>query len=127
MGLSKQNLSKPKAQKENSPLYESIYAMVRQIPAGQVATYGQIAELVGLYGRARVIGYALFRAAAPESEIPWQRVINAKGMISRSPLRQGSDELQRILLEQEGIVFNDHEQIDLQRYQWHPSPDEDEP
>jgi methylated-DNA-protein-cysteine methyltransferase related protein len=121
------DLSKPKDQKENSPLYETIYAMVRQIPAGQVATYGQIAELVGLYGRARVIGYALFRAAAPESDIPWQRVINAKGMISRSPLRQGSDELQRTLLEQEGIVFNANEQVELQRYQWHPSRNDDEP
>jgi methylated-DNA-protein-cysteine methyltransferase-like protein len=112
-------LSKPKDPKENSPLYETIYAMVRQIPAGQVATYGQIAELVGLYGRARVIGYALFRVA-PESEIPWQRVINAKGMVSKSPLRQGSDELQRILLEQEGIVFDAQERIDLKHYQWNP-------
>ncbi len=112
------DLSKPKDPKENSPLYETIYAMVRQIPAGQVATYGQIADLVGLYGRARVIGYALFRAAAPESEIPWQRVINAKGMVSKSPMREGSDELQRILLEQEGIVFDAQERIDLKKYQW---------
>ena len=119
MGLSKSSLSKPKGQKENSPLYETIYAMVRQIPAGQVATYGQIAELIGLYGRARVIGYALFRVAL-ESEIPWQRVINAKGMVSKSPLRQGSDELQRILLEQEGIVFDAQERIDLKQYQWNP-------
>lgn len=126
MDLSKPNASRPKAtplkaDKENSPLYEAIYAMVRQIPAGQVATYGQIAELIGLYGRARVVGYALFRVA-PESEIPWQRVVNAKGMISKSPLRQGSDEFQRMLLEQEGVVFNAQEQIDLQRYRWrHPS------
>ncbi len=118
--MSKPRLSKPKDPKENSPLYETIYAMVRQIPAGQVATYGQIADLVGLYGRARVIGYALFRAAAPESEIPWQRVINAKGMISQSPMREGSDELQRILLEQEGIVFDAQERIDLKHYQWNP-------
>jgi methylated-DNA-protein-cysteine methyltransferase related protein len=120
MDLSKSDLSKSKDQKENSPLYESIYEMVRQIPAGQVATYGQIAEMVGLYGRARVIGYALFRVT-PESEVPWQRVINAKGMVSRSPLRQGSDELQRILLEQEGIVFDAQERIDLKQYQWSPS------
>jgi methylated-DNA-protein-cysteine methyltransferase related protein len=113
-------LSKPKDAKKNSPLYETIYAMVRQIPVGQVATYGQIAELVGLYGRARVIGYALFRVA-PGSDIPWQRVINAKGMVSQSAFREGSDDLQRILLEQEGVVFDDEDCIDLKRYQWHPN------
>jgi methylated-DNA-protein-cysteine methyltransferase related protein len=115
-------LSKPKDAKKNSPLYETIYAMVRQIPVGQVATYGQIAELVGLYGRARVIGYALFRVA-PGSDIPWQRVINAKGMVSQSAFREGSDDLQRILLEQEGVVFDDEDCIDLKRYQWHPNHD----
>jgi methylated-DNA-protein-cysteine methyltransferase related protein len=115
-------LSKPTDTLKNSPLYEAIYAMVRQIPAGQVATYGQIAELLGLYGRARQIGYALFRVE-PESDVPWQRVINAKGMVSRSPHREGSDELQRILLEQEGVVFDTQDRIDLKRYRWTPSQD----
>jgi methylated-DNA-protein-cysteine methyltransferase related protein len=114
------DLPKPETAKTSSPLYESIYAIVRQIPVGQVATYGQIAELVGLYGRARVIGYALFRVA-PESDIPWQRVINAKGMVSQSPLRQGSDDLQRILLEQEGVAFDTQGKIDLKCYQWNPT------
>ena len=113
-------LSKPTDTSKNSPLYESIYAVVRKIPAGQVATYGQIAELLGLYGRARQIGYALFRVA-PESDVPWQRVINAKGMVSRSPHREGSDELQHILLEQEGVVFDTQDCIDLKRYRWIPS------
>jgi methylated-DNA-protein-cysteine methyltransferase related protein len=116
MGLSKSKDTPP----PSSPLYESIYALVRQIPEGQVATYGQIAELLGLYGRARQIGYALFRVA-PESDVPWQRVVNVKGMVSRSPLRQGSDELQRILLEQEGIVFDAQDCIDLKRYRWIPN------
>jgi methylated-DNA-protein-cysteine methyltransferase related protein len=108
------DLPKPEKAKVRSPLYESIYAIVRQIPVGQVATYGQIAELVGLYGR------ALFRVV-PESDIPWQRVINAKGMVSQSPLRQGSDELQQVLLEQEGIVFDVQGRIDLKCYQWDPA------
>jgi methylated-DNA-protein-cysteine methyltransferase related protein len=114
------DLPKPEKAKVRSPLYESIYAIVRQIPVGKVATYGQIAELVGLSGRARVVGYALFRVA-PGSEIPWQRVINAKGMVSQSPLRQGSDELQEVLLEQEGIVFDDQGRINLKCYQWNPA------
>jgi methylated-DNA-protein-cysteine methyltransferase related protein len=117
------DLSKPTDTSQNSPLYEAIYAVVRQIPAGQVATYGQIAELLGLYGRARQIGYALFRVA-PESDVPWQRVINAKGMVSRSPQREGNDDLQRILLEQEGIVFDAEDRIDLKRYRWCPPPDD---
>jgi methylated-DNA-protein-cysteine methyltransferase related protein len=116
-------LSKSKTAQNNSPLYETIYALVRQIPEGQVATYGQIAELLGLYGRARQIGYALFRVA-PESDVPWQRVINAKGTISRSPFREGSDDLQRILLEQEGVVFDAEDRIDLKRYQWNPTQNE---
>jgi methylated-DNA-protein-cysteine methyltransferase related protein len=116
MGLSKPKDTPPL----NSPLYESIYALVRQIPEGQVATYGQIAELLGLHRRARMIGYALFRVA-PESDVPWQRVVNAKGMVSRSPLRQGSDELQRILLEQEGVLFDAQDCIDLRRFRWTPN------
>jgi methylated-DNA-protein-cysteine methyltransferase-like protein len=111
-------LSKPK-DTSKSPLYEAIYDVVRQIPAGQVATYGQIAELLGLYGRARWVGYALFQVA-PRSDIPWQRVINAKGMVSRSPQREGNDDLQRILLKQEGVVFDAEDRIDLKQYRWHP-------
>ena len=106
-------LSEVKAQ----PLYEAIYSRVRQIPAGQVATYGQIAESLGLPGRARQVGYALFQVA-PDSEIPWHRVVNAQGKISQSPLRHGSDELQRVLLEREGIVFNTQKQIDLTCCRW---------
>lgn len=113
-------LPKPETAKARSPLYESIYALVRQIPVGQVATYGQIAELVGLYGRARVVGYALFRVP-PDSDIPWQRVINAQGMVSQSPLRQGGDDLQRMLLEQEGVTFDAQGRINLQRYRWKPA------
>jgi len=65
--------------------YDQIYAIVRQIPCGQVATYGQVAELANLPGQARLVGYALFRV--PSDEIPWHRVINAKGEVSQSPWR----------------------------------------
>lgn len=105
---------------QSQPLYEVIYERVKQIPSGQVATYGQIAESIGLYGRARQVGYALFQVA-PDSEIPWHRVVNAQGKISRSPIRQGNDDLQRILLEREGIVFDTQERLNLSRYRWNPA------
>jgi len=97
--------------------YDSIYAMVRQIPVGKVATYGQIAELAGLYGKARLVGYALFRVDI-QDDIPWHRVINAKGEISYSFQRQGGDYLQKVLLEEEGIEFTSNSKIDLNRYRW---------
>lgn len=100
-------------------LYEQIYDLVCQIPAGKVATYGQIAELTGFFGHARQVGYALFRIA-PDSPIPWHRVINAQGKISRSPQRQGSDELQQTLLEAEGICFDQTGRLELSRYRWQP-------
>jgi methylated-DNA-protein-cysteine methyltransferase related protein len=100
--------------------YDNIYAIVRQIPQGRVATYGQIADLAQLYGQARLVGYALFRVNDPASEIPWHRVINAKGEISYSSLRLGGDYLQRSLLEDEGIEFSQNGKIDLRRYQWQP-------
>jgi methylated-DNA-protein-cysteine methyltransferase-like protein len=99
--------------------YEAIYAVVRQIPAGKVATYGQIAELANLPGQARLVGYALYRVD-PASDTPWHRVINRKGEISDSPVRQGGDYLQRSRLEQEGIVFSPEGKISLQDYRWDP-------
>ncbi|HIK55372.1 MAG TPA: MGMT family protein [Synechococcales cyanobacterium M55_K2018_004] len=99
--------------------YSAIYDIVRQIPYGKVATYGQVAELANLYGRARLVGYALYRVAV-DSDIPWHRVINARGEVSESPFRNGSDDLQRVLLEAEGIHFNSQGKVDLKRYLWHP-------
>jgi methylated-DNA-protein-cysteine methyltransferase related protein len=99
--------------------YDAIYNVVRQIPAGTVATYGQVAELAGLGGKPRLVGYALYRVP-PQLEIPWHRVINAKGEISYSPLRDGMDHLQKALLEKEGITFNPNGKIDLKRHRWQP-------
>ena len=61
--------------------YETIYAVVRQIPYGKVATYGQIAELAHMPGKPRVVGYALFRVDLGVVDIPWHRVVNFKGEI----------------------------------------------
>lgn len=99
--------------------YPKIYEVVKQIPYGKVATYGQVAELAGLYGKPRVVGYALYHVTQ-NSKIPWHRVINAKGEISRSSLRDGNDDLQQELLQKEGIAFVSGK-IDLAQYRWIPN------
>lgn len=101
--------------------YDKIYAIVRQIPEGKIATYGQVADLANLYGKARLVGYALYRVDISSSDIPWHRVINAKGEISYSTERYGADYLQRTLLELEGIKFNSQGKINLRDYLWQPS------
>lgn len=97
--------------------YLKIWETVKKIPFGRVATYGQIAALAGLGGHARLVGYAL-HAAPDEIEIPWQRVINARGRISL-PREDGRYYLQKTLLEAEGIIFEE-ERIDLKKYRWQP-------
>ncbi len=93
-------------------LYQRIYNIVRQIPSGQVASYGQIAQITGC--TAREVGYAM--AAVHEDDIPWQRVINSQGKIS---LRSGDGaEVQRELLEQEGVRFNAKDKIDFDEFGW---------
>ncbi|MFN4278798.1 MGMT family protein [Thermosynechococcus sp.] len=101
-------------------LRQKIYWLVKQIPVGCVATYGQIAALCGWPRHARYVGYALYQVA-PNSDIPWHRVVNAQGKISYAPHRQGTDELQRWRLEAEGIIFEAGDRINLRRYQWQPS------
>lgn len=100
--------------------YDQIYQVVRQIPKGKVATYGQVAELANLQGQARLVGYALYRVELPSSDVPWHRVINAKGEVSYSTRRQGMDFLQRSLLEAEAIPFSAQGKVNLREYRWHP-------
>ena len=92
-------------------------SVVRHIPYGQVATYGQVAELAGLIGKPRVVGYALYRVTDGD-EIPWHRVVNAKGEVSHSVHRNGNDYLQQSLLADEGIEFNAKGKLDLTKYRW---------
>lgn len=101
--------------------YEKIYAIARQIPPGRVATYGQIAQLAGLPGQARLVGYALYRLDANSFDIPWHRVVNAKGEISYHFRRRGSDYWQRSLLESEGIEFSPQGKINLRKFLWKPA------
>ncbi len=98
--------------------YQRIYDVVERIPRGRVATYGQVAVLAGLPGHARQVGYALHRTP-DERDLPWQRVINARGEVSSraEPMFEG---IQRDLLEAEGIVFDLRGRVDLDRYRWEP-------
>jgi methylated-DNA-protein-cysteine methyltransferase related protein len=95
----------------------AICAVIREIPRGWVATYGQVAARAGLPRRARLVGYVLQRLDQ-ETDVPWHRVVNAKGEVSYSPSRNGGDALQRRLLEQEGIVFDQQGRFDLERVRW---------
>lgn len=102
-----------------------VWDIVRQIPFGKVATYGQIARLINppseidaktyLAFGARWVGTAM--ATCP-ADVPWHRVINAQGKVS---LREGA-ELQKQLLEAEGIVFDNHQKVDLSRFGWEGFP-----
>jgi methylated-DNA-protein-cysteine methyltransferase-like protein len=101
-----------------STSYQRIYAIVRRIPAGRVATYGQVASLAGLAGHARQVGYALH--ALPEaSALPWHRVVNASGGISRRAV-PGGELAQRLLLEREGIRIDARGRVALSRLRWAP-------
>ena len=102
-----------KEKKENS--FEKIYEIVRQIPAGKVATYGQIAALAGNRSWSRVVGFALHVNPDPAG-IPCCRVVNRKGEVSEA-FAFGGGNRQIELLEAEGIPWPDG-RVDLKKYQW---------
>lgn len=95
-------------------VFAEVWALVKRIPRGRVATYGQLSQLIGKKLTPVGIGWAL--RAAPDGTIPWQRVVNASGGISTDPEHPG---LQRAMLESEGVEF-EGETIDLAAYQWKP-------
>lgn len=101
--------------------FERVYGLVRRIPPGSVATYGQIAVMLGSPRGARAVGWAL-RALPAGSGVPWHRVLNARGQISLQPPHH-----QRALLEEEGVPFEEDGRIDLARYGWEgPGHEEEE-
>ncbi|MBN2085573.1 MAG: MGMT family protein [Anaerolineales bacterium] len=97
-----------------SELYEKIYAIIRKIPRGKVATYGQIARLAGMGSHARLVGYSL-HALTSEKRVPWHRVVGAGGKIS---LDGEGYAAQRKILESEGVEFNEKGNIPLARFGW---------
>jgi len=99
------------------PFDRRVWAAVALIPPGRLATYGQIAELIGAWGCARQVGWALRRLSLP-SQIPWHRVVNAQGRIAMSQAREGSDWMQRELLLAEGIPVDPGGRLPLARFRW---------
>ena len=97
--------------------YDRVVKFIRSIPAGKVATYGQIADYAGNRRAAREVAYILHSSSEKE-ELPWHRVINSKGRISMKPGH--GYELQKRLLEDEGIVFDADDQVDLEKFLWQP-------
>lgn len=97
---------------------KKVLDLIRQIPSGRVMTYGQVALCAGFPGHARHVGLALNGLRDEESDVPWQRVINAQGRIST--YKVGTGELQRALLESEGITFDSGGRCDLKHLQWWP-------
>lgn len=99
----------------STDLYLRIYELVKQIPPGQVATYGQIAKMVGRCGP-RQVGYAMSHTPAGMT-IPWHRVINSQGRVSAR--KQGSEDPRQIaLLKNEGVRFSKTGKIDFAEYAW---------
>jgi methylated-DNA-protein-cysteine methyltransferase-like protein len=95
--------------------YEKIYDAVRRIPRGKVATYGQIAKIVGRC-TPRMVGYAM-AALRGRTDVPWQRVINAKGEISTRSRGDGALR-QRRLLEKEGVRFDQRGRVEFKKFRW---------
>lgn len=100
---------------DSSDLYARIYALVRRIPKGRVATYGDIAALAGIPGRARQVGYAL-HSLPSGTGVPWHRVVNHAGRISLPP--EGGGLEQRFRLVAEGVRVEQGGRIRLERHRW---------
>lgn len=108
----------PPAGTANGKGWMPVYRVVRRIPVGRVATYGQVAALAGMPGAARQVGWAL-SALDEDDDVPWHRVINAQGEISPRGTHEAVD-LQRALLESEGVELGHRGRVDLRRYAWEP-------
>ena len=98
--------------------YQRIYQVVKRIPSGRVATYGQVARLAGLPGHARQVGYAL-HALPEKSTVPWHRVVNARGAISLRSM-PGAELVQQQLLQREGVRVGPNGRVRLQQVGWTP-------
>lgn len=100
--------------------FDDVYALVQRIPCGKISTYGRIAAMTPVPRGARGVGWALAGLpAAQAATVPWWRVVNVAGRISNAY----HPELQRELLEAEGVAFDEHGSIDLKRFLWQPDGD----
>ena len=102
--------------------YDRVYSAVRTVPEGRVTTYGDVATVLGSPRVARQVGWALAALRGTETDVPWQRVINAQGRISFKGDHWRAEDQARLLLG-EGIVFDDSGRCELKRYRWDwPTP-----
>ncbi|HEY8080105.1 MAG TPA: MGMT family protein [Labilithrix sp.] len=95
--------------------FERVWKLVKRIPRGRVATYGQLSKMIEKRLTPIGVGWAI--RAAPDESIPWHRVVNARGTVSTDAEHPG---LQRAMLEAEGVAFDDEGRIDLDRFAWKP-------
>jgi len=98
-----------------SPFTLKVKALIRRIPAGKVASYGLVAALAGNPRAARQVAWILHSSPAADN-LPWHRVVNRKGKISLKPF--AGYEIQRQRLQQEGVIFDERDTIDLDRFLW---------
>jgi methylated-DNA-protein-cysteine methyltransferase related protein len=98
--------------------YQRIYEVVRRIPPGRVATYGQVAALAGIAGQARQVGYAL-HALPDGTTVPWHRVVDASGRISARAV-PGAELVQQQLLVREGVRLDAQGRVTLSSVRWAP-------
>lgn len=116
----------PVASPQRSPapgfdkVFEKIYRLVLRVPPGRVMTYGQIARLLEERYSPRLVGWAMHATPHDERNIPWHRVINSRGATSTGRITIQEPDLQRLMLEAEGVVFDERGHCDLGVYQWSP-------
>jgi methylated-DNA-protein-cysteine methyltransferase-like protein len=102
-------------------VFERIYRLVLRIPPGRVMTYGQISRLMDERYSPRLVGWAMHATPRDGRDIPWHRVINSRGSISTGRVILEQPNLQKFLLEAEGVRFDDRGRCDLRSYQWSPT------
>ncbi len=116
----KQNRPSKAAPAKFERVFEKVYRIVLRIPRGRVMTYGQIARLLEDRYSPRLIGWAMHATPDDGRAIPWHRVINSRGGISTGRLLLNEPQLQQLLLEAEGVVFDERGQCNLKVHQWSP-------
>ena len=101
-------------------VFEKIYRLVMRIPRGRVMTYGQIARILEERYSPRLVGWAMHATPKDARNIPWHRVINSQGGISTGRVILTQPDVQQLLLEAEGVVFDARGHCELSAYQWSP-------
>jgi len=99
-----------------TPFQRQVYALVAEIPSGRVASYGAVAALIGKPRSARAVGGAMSRTP-DDLDLPWWRVVSGSGRISTSPIHHTA-QVQRALLEDEGVEFDRGGRIDFEQFEW---------